>query len=624
MPSAKHSGSKSGFQRQAYPPQPKEEPYPQKTISELFATSKQGSKDRGLEDLPGASPNKKPKLSHSTAESNMASTSPPRIIQEGDRFNFSNPTTRRAPETIDLTNSPNGSPAKKKAVNGRPTNITPHTGPKMLMVKGLKKVSKPDPDEYYNRVWAQLDSALSAIFLREKLPYSMEELYKGVEIVCKQGRARGIYEKLCEKCAHDVSTRIKEPLLQASTTDSAVGVLNAVVHAWSTWSKQMETIRSIFFYLDRSYLLHSSLPPIDQMGTTKFRDCIILESGIKLKLIEGACELVHADRHDNEEARNERLFRDAIKMFQSLTIYEDFYVPSLMADSEEYFSAWAEKSVTANNLAGYVEECGKLIERELRRCDLYGLDQTTKKELEKYLEDILVDYRQARLIKVDDVGGLLGSDRSDAVSQLYDLLQRRSLGEKLRPAFEAFIIKQGSSIVFDEEREQEIVTRLLDFKKKLDSIWEQSFHRHEGLGHTLREAFETFINQSKRSNMTWGTDNPKPGEMIAKYVDMVLKGGSKAIRASGVSQEGSKAAENEDAEGSSEDEDVEIGRQLDQVLDLFRFVHGKAVFEAFYKRDLARRLLLGRSASSDAEKSMLTRLKSGTLGEGHLVFCVML
>ena len=624
MPSAKHSGSKSGFQRQAYPPQPKDEPYPQKTISELFATSKQGSKDRGLEDLPGASPNKKPKLSHSTAESNMASTSPPRIIQEGDRFNFSNPTTRRAPETIDLTNSPNGSPAKKKAVNGRPTNITPHTGPKMLMVKGLKKVSKPDPDEYYNRVWAQLDSALSAIFLREKLPYSMEELYKGVEIVCKQGRARGIYEKLCEKCAHDVSTRIKEPLLQASTTDSAVGVLNAVVHAWSTWSKQMETIRSIFFYLDRSYLLHSSLPPIDQMGTTKFRDCIILESGIKFKLIEGACELVHADRHDNEEARNERLFRDAIKMFQSLTIYEDFYVPSLMADSEEYFSAWAEKSVTANNLAGYVEECGKLIERELRRCDLYGLDQTTKKELEKYLEDILVDYRQARLIKVDDVGGLLGSDRSDAVSQLYDLLQRRSLGEKLRPAFEAFIIKQGSSIVFDEEREQEMVIRLLDFKKKLDSIWEHSFHRHEGLGHTLREAFETFINQSKRSNMTWGTDNPKPGEMIAKYVDMVLKGGSKAIRASGVSQEGSKAAENEDAEGSSEDEDVEIGRQLDQVLDLFRFVHGKAVFEAFYKRDLARRLLLGRSASSDAEKSMLTRLKSGTLGEGHLVFCVML
>jgi hypothetical protein len=46
------------------------------------------------------------------------------------------------------------------------------------------------------------------------------------------------------------------------------------------------------------------------------------------------------------------------------------------------------------------------------------------------------------------------------------------------------------------------------------------------------------------------------------------------------------------------------------VLDLFRFVHGKAVFEAFYKNDLARRLLMGRSASSEAEKSMLARLKN--------------
>jgi hypothetical protein len=40
-------------------------------------------------------------------------------------------------------------------------------------------------------------------------------------------------------------------------------------------------------------------------------------------------------------------------------------------------------------------------------------------------------------------------------------------------------------------------------------------------------------------------------------------------------------------------------------------VQGKAVFEAFYKNDLARRLLMGRSASDDAEKSMLERLKRG-------------
>jgi cullin-4 len=41
---------------------------------------------------------------------------------------------------------------------------------------------------------------------------------------------------------------------------------------------------------------------------------------------------------------------------------------------------------------------------------------------------------------------------------------------------------------------------------------------------------------------------------------------------------------------------------------------GKDVFEAFYKKDLAKRLLLGKSASVDSEKSMLTKLKTGMLG----------
>ena len=41
------------------------------------------------------------------------------------------------------------------------------------------------------------------------------------------------------------------------------------------------------------------------------------------------------------------------------------------------------------------------------------------------------------------------------------------------------------------------------------------------------------------------------------------------------------------------------------------------MFEAFYKKDLAKRLLVGKSASVDAEKSMLSKLKHGKrLGVG--------
>ncbi|CAD6576480.1 MAG: hypothetical protein ASARMPREDX12_007903 [Alectoria sarmentosa] len=614
MPSAKLGGNQAIEQRKRKQPNPTEAKpklYPQKTISELFATSKQGVKGLEVDNLSGVSPSKRPKHSHS-ASGTDSTLAPMQTLQIEDMFKFSSPKSRQAAEVVDLTEPLGSSPVRNKVNAIRPTNIGPRAGPKKLAVKGLKTAFRADPDEYYNTVWKRLEASLLAIFAGEKLPYSNEELYRGVEIVCRQRKAADLYEKLKSTCSWNILHNVYEPLIQISGNDNAVDVLQSVVRAWSRWNKQLVTIRSIFFYLDRSYLLHSaSLPSIEEMGIKEYRTNIFMPQQLKSKLLQGACDLVSADRNGDENARNDNLYRDAIKMFHSLPVYTEFFEPILMSESEQYYMSWAERTISTTDLAGYVESCVKLIDQETRRCDMFGLDQTTKKTLEQYLEDILVDQRQARLLVIDDAGDLLGKDKPDTMSQLYSLLQRRGLGEKLRPAFEAFIVKQGCEIVFDEEREQDMVVRLLDFKKKLDLILEHSFQRHEGLGHSLREAFETFINKSQRSNMTWGTDNPKPGEMIAKYVDVVLKGGTKAIRASGVGTEDAPTApNNEDQEGESEDEDVEISKQLDQVLDLFRFVHGKAVFEAFYKRDLARRLLLGRSASSDAEKSMLTRLKS--------------
>ena len=82
--------------------------------------------------------------------------------------------------------------------------------------------------------------------------------------------------------------------------------------------------------------------------------------------------------------------------------------------------------------------------------------------------------------------------------------------------------------------------------------------------------------------------------MIAKFVDSKLRAGNK--------------------EASEE----ELERLLDKIMVIFRFIHGKDVFEAFYKKDLAKRLLVGKSASVDSEKSMLSKLKA-ECGYEHLL-----
>ena len=349
------------------------------------------------------------------------------------------------------------------------------------------------------------------------------------------------------------------------------------------------------------------------MGISEFRFVVFSDVRIKPRVIQGASDLMNFARQKRQSQSDDVLLHCAIEMFGKLGIYSKDFEPKLMYESEKFLSAWAEETSKQTTLAAYVLQCQELFTDEVERCGYYGLNPSTALTLQKKMEDILLDARQNHLLNAADISLLLLDDNFLALKGLYSLLQRRELEGKLASPFEAFIVKSGSDIVFDEEYEQDMVFRLLEFKRKLDRIWGQAFEANESLGHTLREAFESFINKSRRSNMTWGTDNPKPGEMIAKYVDVILKGGKKAIPTHLPSAQttGDTKMTHQDMGSSSEDEDVEISKQLDQVLDLFRFVHGKAVFEAFYKRDLARRLLLGRSSSADAEKSMLSRLKSG-------------
>jgi hypothetical protein len=539
-------------------------------------------------------------------------------------------------EVVDLTESPPGSQIPSLRAQStstrivRPKQASSYTGPKKLLIKNLRNIPRADPNQYFDRIWNQLEAALSAIFRDAEVPYSLEDLYKGVETLCRQDRGPLLYKKLSEKCKIELTSLLKGCLTKAADTMEDFGVLRAVVDAWSIWNARLvsglqlfhlgtsaqclqATIRSIFFYLDRSYLLRSkSHSSIEDMGISEFRSIVFSDARAKSSAIQGACDLMNAARQRRQTSDDENVFCRAVEMFHRLGVYGNEFEPKLLADSERFFLGWAEEMSTNGTLAEYIMGSQDLFADEGQRSSSYGLGALTGRKLQSSMTEILVGPRQKQLLKTEDVSLLLLQDNLTALKGLYSLLQRQFAERKLGGPFEAFIIKQGSDIVFDEEHEHEMVVRLLEFKRKLNRIWAQAFEANEVLGHTLRQAFESFINKTKRSNMTWGTDNPKPGEMIAKYVDIILKGGKKAIPTNAPPTHTSRTEQkNEDVEVSSEDEDAEITKQLDQVLDLFRSVHGKAVFEAFYKRDLARRLLLGRSSSADAEKSMLTRLKTG-------------
>ena len=55
--------------------------------------------------------------------------------------------------------------------------------------------------------------------------------------------------------------------------------------------------------------------------------------------------------------------------------------------------------------------------------------------------------------------------------------------------------------------------------------------------------------------------------------------------------------------------DAEINERLDKVIQIFRYLQDKDIFEGFYKNSLAKRLLDARSSNEEAEKQLVLKLK---------------
>ncbi|KAL5115512.1 hypothetical protein ACEQ8H_006575 [Pleosporales sp. CAS-2024a] len=510
---------------------------------------------------------------------------------------------------VDLTSSPASSPPAAPAQARKPAPTMHATGgPRRLLVKNFRPTRRVDPHAFLDQTWAKTDSALATVFAQRPVDFSLEELYRGVEKLCRQGMAKHVKDRLVARCRAHVAGSLAAAV-EESLARPSVDVLRATLHAWAVWTAQLKYLDCIFCYLDRAYLLprHESLRAI---ATDLFRTLLFAHAQLRPRIVDGACDLVAADRAA-AAALDSDMFSQTVAMFHDLHVYTTHFEPRLMELSQTFVMQWADREAE-RPLPEYVQSAKSLMDRELARVSTFGLPNTTRRDLLTLLEDHLISRKKSRLVNQDDLADLLQAHAVEHLELLYTLLQRRKLGATLRPAFVKWIEDEGTALVFNDKDQENMVIHLLTLKRQLDTVWKVSFHRDAELGHALREAFETFMNKTKKTTASWGTDNSKTGEMIAKYVDVLLRGGAKAIPASlsRRTERPAVAEAEDDNQDAMLDDDTQVNDQLDQVLDLFRFVHGKAVFEAFYKKDLARRLLMGRSASADAERSMLSKLKT--------------
>lgn len=370
-------------------------------------------------------------------------------------------------------------------------------------------------------------------------------------------------------------------------------------------------IRSIFSFLDRSFLLNSKeYPQLNDMAIQLFRKHICEDPGIDAQLYDATNKMIDNDRRHPEQdpARwfKSSLLKDIIMMLLVTNLYKLRFEPKFLEYSREFLSEFAMRD---DDLKIYISHCVKLLEREAIRCDLHNFDSGTRRALLLDAQDILIRGRSDLVLNAHAVGKLLAAHDIESLKALYNLLKGSNIQDKLKTPWEEYIKKSGAAIVSDREKGDDMVVRLLELKRSLDLTIRDAFNKDDSFKFAMREAYSSFINDRKNTT-AWGTGNSKVGEVIAKYIDLLLRGGLKAVPRSLASDELDRQDAEKQGLASTGDEDAELDRQLEQGLELFRFIEGKDVFEAFYKKDLARRLLMARSASQDAERNMLTKLKS--------------
>uniref|UniRef100_A0A8C1BGH6 Cullin 4A n=2 Tax=Cyprinus carpio TaxID=7962 RepID=A0A8C1BGH6_CYPCA len=407
---------------------------------------------------------------------------------------------------------------------------------KKLTIKNFK--DRPElTDSYTEDTWIKLRDAVSAIQNSTSIKYNLEELYQAVENLCSYKVSPVLYKQLRQVCEDHIQAQIHQFREYPSSSLDSLSFLKRMNRCWQDHCSQTIMIRSIFLFLDRTYILQNSLlPSIWDTGLELFRTHIVSDGAVQSRTVEGILEQIERER--NGETVDRSLLRSLLGMLSDLQVYKDSFEQRFLTETNRLYAAEGQRLMQERDVPEYLHHVSRRLEEENDRVISY-LDQSTQKPLIATVEkQLLGEHMNAILQK--GLWMLLDENRVCELTLLYELLSKVKGGlMTLLQAWRDYIKSFGGEIVSSPEKDKELVQELLDFKDKMDHVTQRCFQRNDNFINAMKEAFENFIN--KRPN--------KPAELIAKYVDSKLRAGNK------------------------EATEEELERILDKIMIIFRFIH---------------------------------------------------
>lgn len=416
--------------------------------------------------------------------------------------------------------------------------------------------------------------------------------------------------RLTRKAAHllgeDLYTNLKNYLTkhlveihEKSKSHVDEALLSYYIREWDRYTTAAKYTNHLFRYLNRHWVKRE----IDE-GKKDVYDVYTLhlvqwreELFTKLNINVMAAVLKMVEKQRNGETIEQAQIKSVVDSFVSLgldetdstkstlDVYRYHFEKPFLEATTKYYENESAQFVAENSVVEYMKKAETRLDEEKGRVGLY-LHPDIMSPLMKACLAVLVTGHSGLLR--DEFQVLLDNDRQEDLARMYRLLARIIDGlEPLRTKFEAHVRKSGLAAVEKVAVEGEnlepktYVDALLEIHIQYQKLVDDAFAGESEFVRSLDNACKEFVNRNKVCK-TGSTRSP---ELLAKYTDALLK-------------KSGKSAEEADLEAS-----------LAQIMTVFKYIEDKDVFQKFYSRMLAKRLVHSSSASEDAETSMISKLK---------------
>ncbi|RZC80851.1 hypothetical protein C5167_043421 [Papaver somniferum] len=427
-------------------------------------------------------------------------------------------------------------------------------------------------------------------------------LYTTIYNMCTQKPPHDYSQQLYEKYKESFEEYINSTVLPSLREKHDEFMLRELVKRWANHKVMVRWLSRFFHYLDRYFIARRSLPALNEVGLTCFRDLVYRE--INGKVRDAVISLIDQEREGEQIDR--ALLKNVLDIFVeigmgSMDSYENDFESAMLKDTAAYYSRKASNWILEDSCPDYMLKAEECLRREKDRVAHYLHSSSEQKLLEKVQHELLSVYA-SQLLEKEHSGchALLRDDKVDDLTRMFRLFSRIPRLEPVSNIFKQHVTAEGTALVKQAEdaasskkaekrdvvglQEQIFVRKVIELHDKYMTYVGSCFSGHSLFHKALKEAFEVFCNK--------GVAGSSSAELLATFCDNILKKG-----------------------GSEKLSDEAIEETLEKVVKLLAYISDKDLFAEFYRKKLARRLLFDKSANDDHERSILTKLKQQCGGQ---------